>query len=268
MTSLWASATRNLLRDLEWTATAVYPEHGRADGTGPSGPESEVEAPREDGCVLPAMPLNPGPRMAIVPILFRDGHSWDALPPMDVDRRHALARAPWKTRTSRAVYENPWMRLREDIAEMPDGRTTIYGVVQCKPAVGVLPFLDDDIVVLVGQYRYVFHEFSWEMPTGAAHPGETLEAAARRELVEEAAYEAADLVKLCDFQTSKSIVEEVAHIYVAKGLRSARGHADPTEFIEVRTFPFEAALEMVQRSEIKDSMTVVAILHAALRRGG
>ena len=185
---------------------------------------------------------------------------------MDADRRHALARAPWKTRTSRTVYENPWMRLREDLAEMPDGRTTIYGVVQCKPAVGVLPFLDDDTVVLVGQYRYVFREFSWEMPTGGAHPGESLEAAAQRELAEEAGFEAAELVKLCDFHTSKSIVEEVAHLYLARGLRPARGHADPTEFIEVRAFPFEEVLQMVQRSEIKDSMTVVAILHAVLRR--
>jgi len=185
---------------------------------------------------------------------------------MDTDRRRALARAPWKTRTSRAVYENPWMRLREDVAEMPDGRTTIYGVVQCKPAVGVLPFLDDDTVVLVGQYRYVFGAFSWEMPTGGAHPGESFEAAAQRELVEEAGFEAEDLVKLCDFHTSKSIVEEVAHIYLARGLRPARGHADATEFLEVRPFPFVEVLQMVQRSEIKDSMTVVAILHAVLRR--
>ena len=185
---------------------------------------------------------------------------------MDTHRRHTLARAPWKTRASRAIYENPWMRLREDIAEMPDGRTTVYGVVQCKPAVGVLPLLDDDTVVLVGQYRYVFGEFSWEMPTGGAHPGESIEAAVQRELAEEAGFEAEDLVKLCHFHTSKSIVEEVAHIYLARGLRPARGQADATEFLEVRTFPFVEALQMVQRSEIKDSMTVVAILHAVLRR--
>ena len=35
----------------------------------------------------------------------------------------------WKTLSSRIVYQNPWMRLREDVAEMPDGQTTIYGVV-------------------------------------------------------------------------------------------------------------------------------------------
>src|SRR5262249_4632266 len=78
-------------------------------------------------------------------------------PPAEADaeaaRRRALARASWHTRTTRRVYENPWMRIREDTAQMPDGRTTIYGVVECRPAVGVLPFLDEDTVVLVGQYR-------------------------------------------------------------------------------------------------------------------
>ena len=56
---------------------------------------------------------------------------------------------PWKTLSSRLVYENPWTRLREDVAEMPNGKTTIYGVVECKPCVGVLPFIDADHVVMV-----------------------------------------------------------------------------------------------------------------------
>lgn len=184
-------------------------------------------------------------------------------PPSD---RRALARMPWTTRSSRPIYENPWMRVREDVAQMPDGRTTIYGVVTCKPAVGVLPFLDNDTVVLVGQYRYVFGEFLWEMPTGGAHPGESLEEAGRRELAEEAGYEAERLVRLCELQTSKSVVDETAYIYLADGLRPARRQSDATEFIEVRPFPFAEALRMVETSEIRDSMTVVAMLHAARRR--
>jgi ADP-ribose pyrophosphatase len=62
--------------------------------------------------------------------------------------RTRLSRTPWKTLSTRSIYENPWLRLREDLAEMPDGRSTIYGVVQCGVAVGVLPFLDEDTVVL------------------------------------------------------------------------------------------------------------------------
>ena len=86
------------------------------------------------------------------------------------------ARAPWRTLSSRPVYANAWIRVREDVAEMPDGRTTIYGVVECPPCVGVLPFLDERTVVLVGQYRYVERAFQWEMPTGAMRPGESEEA--------------------------------------------------------------------------------------------
>ena len=156
--------------------------------------------------------------------------------------------------------------MREDVAEMPDGRTTLYGVVECKPAVGVLPFLDARTVVLVGQYRYVAGAFVWEMPTGAMRPGESEEAAVQRELAEEAGYEAARLEKLCTFDTSKSVVDETAHIYRADGLRAVTREADDTEFIEVRAFDFDEVVRMVEASEIRDAMTVIAVLHAARRR--
>ncbi len=148
---------------------------------------------------------------------------------------------------------------------MPDGATTIYGVVECAGCVGVLPFLDPSTVLLVGQYRYVAGGFFWEMPTGAMRPGETEEAAVQRELAEEAGYEASRLVKLCAFHTSKSVVHETANIYVANGLRPARVEPDKTEFIEVRAFPFDEVLRMVLDDEIKDAMTIVAVLRAARR---
>jgi ADP-ribose pyrophosphatase len=163
------------------------------------------------------------------------------------------------------VYENAWIRVREDVAELPDGRTTLYGVVQCPGAVGVLPFLDADTVVLVGQYRYVAGGFFWEMPTGALTPGEAEEDAARRELAEEAGYRADRLTKLCAFHTSKSVMDETAHLYMAEGLRPTQGMADETEFIEARAFPFAEVLRMVETDEIKDAMTIVAVLHAARR---
>ena len=188
-------------------------------------------------------------------------------PPADA-RRHALARAPWRRLATRPVYANRWIRVREDEVALPDGRTTVYGVVQCGGCVGVLPFLDADTVVLVGQYRYVADGFYWEMPTGAVHAGETLEAAVQRELGEEAGYRADHLEKLCAYHTSKSVVDETAHLYVAEGLRAAERRADPTEFIEVRAFPFAEVVRMVERDEIKDSMTIIAVLHAARRRAG
>jgi ADP-ribose pyrophosphatase len=180
-------------------------------------------------------------------------------------RRH-LARRPWGTVSSRPIYVNPWMRVREDVAQMPDGTTTPYGVVECKPAIGVLPFVDPETVVLVGQYRYVARAFFWEMPTGALRPGETEEEGVQRELAEEAGYEAARLVKLCTFISSKSVMDETCHLYLADGLRPAVVECDPTEFIEVRPFAFADVLRMVDEGEIKDAMTIVAVLQAARRR--
>src|SRR6266571_8087492 len=143
-----------------------------------------------------------------------------------VTERQRLARIPWRQLTSRPVYENRWIRVREDQVELPDGRTTLYGVVQCAGCVGVLPFLDPDTIILVGQYRYVAGDFYWEMPTGAMKPGESEEAAVQRELAEEAGYEAGRLVKLCACHTSKSVVDETANIYLADGLRAAAGIND------------------------------------------
>jgi ADP-ribose diphosphatase len=182
------------------------------------------------------------------------------------ERQDQLARIPWRRLTTRPVYQNRWISVREDQVQMPDGRTTIYGVVTCAGCVGVLPFIDPDTVVLVGQYRYVAGGFYWEMPTGAMGAGESEEAAVQRELAEEAGYEADRLVKLCAYHTSKSVVDETANIYLAEGLRPVARRADPTEFIEVRTFPFEEVVRMVEHDEIKDSMTIIAVLHAERRR--
>jgi len=175
---------------------------------------------------------------------------------------------PWKTLTSRPIYANKWMRLREDIAELPDGRTTIYGVVMFGSCVGVLPFLDDDRVLMVRQYRYVQGENGrWEMPTGGVRPDETPEQAAQRELQEEAGYSARRLEWVSSYYTSKSICDETAHLYLGYDLTPAALPPDETEFLEIATMPFATVLDMVLQSEIRDGMTVIAVLHAARLRG-
>ena len=98
------------------------------------------------------------------------------------------------------------------------------------------------------------------------HAGETAEAAVQRELTEEAGYVAERLTKLCRFFTSKSVMDETATLYLAEDLTPVPHRPDLTEFIEVRAFPFTEVLRMVEAEEIKDSMTVIAVLHAARRR--
>ena len=69
--------------------------------------------------------------------------------------------APWTTLSTTPIYANKWLSLREDLVALPDGRTTIYGVVSCGQCVGILPFVDQDTVLLVRQYRYVARRPTW-----------------------------------------------------------------------------------------------------------
>jgi ADP-ribose pyrophosphatase len=179
-----------------------------------------------------------------------------------------LSFEPWKRLSSRSIYQNRWLSLREDQVELPDGRTTIYGVVTCGDCVGILPFVRQDQVLLVRQYRYVAGRTTWEMPTGGVRPGELLEGAAQRELQEEAGYRAGRLKKIVAYHTSKSVVDETAHLYLAEELQAAVGQGgDDTEFIRTQVFPFAKLLRMVMDGEILDSMTIIAALHVARLRG-
>ncbi|MBK9233134.1 MAG: NUDIX hydrolase [Anaerolineae bacterium] len=175
---------------------------------------------------------------------------------------------PWTTVSSRPVYENKWMSVREDIAAMPDGRTTIYGVVTFGHCVGIVPVTAEGEVILVRQYRYVFGEDQrWEIPTGGVEPGEAWAAAAQRELMEEAGVRAGRLIPVSDFYTSKSVCYEIAHIYIGEDLSEESLPPDETESFEVRRFPLAEALQMVLSSEIRDAMSVVGILLAARQHG-
>jgi ADP-ribose pyrophosphatase len=154
------------------------------------------------------------------------------------DRRRALARAPWRTVSTREVYTNPWIRLREDVAELPDGRTTIYGVVECRPCIGVLPFIDARTVVLVGQYRYVTRAFSWEMPTGGMQPGWRTRPGTSRGSPRRAGYEAERPRQTLRLRQLEERDGENGPTSISpRGCARRSREPDATEFIEVRALP-------------------------------
>ena len=101
---------------------------------------------------------------------------------------------PWGKVSTRVVYDNPWINVREDEVVRPDGQPGIYGVVHFKNiAVGVLA-VEDGEVYLVGQYRYTLERYSWEIVEGGCGEGEETLDAARRELEEETGLRASNWV--------------------------------------------------------------------------
>lgn len=176
---------------------------------------------------------------------------------------------PWRTLSARPVYENPWIRVREDQVLRPDGKPGIYGVVEFKNrAVGVLPVEADGSIWLVGQHRYPLNQYSWEIPEGGAPPHETPEQSALRELKEETGLTCGKLELIATSHLSNSVCDEIAFVYRASGLTHGPSEPEGCERIEVRRFPWDEAWSMLHRAEITDSMSVIAILHEAVRRCG
>jgi 8-oxo-dGTP pyrophosphatase MutT (NUDIX family) len=175
---------------------------------------------------------------------------------------------PWRILGSREVYENPWIRVREDQVLRPDGAPGIYGVVHFKSrAIGVLPVDDSGRIWMIGQYRYPIERYSWEIPEGGGHEGETTEESARRELREETGLSAHRLELLAISHLSNSVSDEVAYIYRATGLTEGPSQPEGTEKLQVRRMEWDEIWAMFARGELTDSMTLIAILHESLRRG-
>jgi ADP-ribose pyrophosphatase len=75
------------------------------------------------------------------------------------------------------------------------------------------------------------------------------------------------LSHISTYYTSKSVMHEIAHLYIGRALTQVQAIPDETEFLEIETFKLEHVLQMVLESEIRDSMTILAVLHAARRLG-
>ena len=174
---------------------------------------------------------------------------------------------PWKTLSSRVVYQNTWISVREDNVIRPDGNPGIYGVVNIRPSVGVLAINDRDEAVLVGQWRYSLSRYSWEVPRGGSHPGEdNLDDVARRELAEETGVVAEHLEFLGSVDNGNGVANDVQNLYLATGLTHTEMNLDPEEDITVEWKPFTEVLAMAMDGRITEVCSVAAILKVAILR--
>jgi ADP-ribose pyrophosphatase len=171
---------------------------------------------------------------------------------------------PWTPLTSAVRYTRGTLALREDVWRLPDGSDRVYPVLVVGVAVGVLPFVEPDRVLLVRQYRHLQRGASWELPGGGALPGEGPLAAAQRELREEGGYRAERIEFLTRFHPSAAYLDEIGYCYVATGLTPDPLPSDADEFFEREVFPFEEVVRMTLTGEITESFSKITILQYAL----
>ncbi len=172
---------------------------------------------------------------------------------------------PWKTLSSKPVYDNPWISVREDQVLNPAGGEGIYGVVSFKNrSVTVVPVDEEGNTWLVGQTRYALDEYSWELPMGGSPLGEDPEDCARRELKEETGLVASDIRFLMKMHTSNSVTNEVGYVYLARNLAQHETEHEATEDITVRKLPLSEAIDMALSGDITDAQCVATLLRLRL----
>ncbi len=171
----------------------------------------------------------------------------------------------WRRHSTRIVYENNWIVVREDEVTNPGGGQNLYGHVHFKNvAVAILPIDENGCTHLVGQSRYTLSQHSWELPMGGAPLDEDPLDAAKRELKEETGLSARNWREVLRLHLSNSITDELGIAYIATGLTPGERQLEETEDIEVRVLPLDDAVQMALDGEITDAMSVATLLRAAL----
>lgn len=175
--------------------------------------------------------------------------------------------------STRRVYTGRVLNLDLDTVRFPNGSTGDLEMIRHPGASAVVPFLsdpadDDPQILLIRQYRYAAEGYLYEVPAGRLDVNELPEHCARRELREETGCQAERVEHMFTMYTTPGFTDERIHVFMAVGLTRGEVAREADEFIEVETMSLSRALSMVERGEIQDGKTSLALLYAAGFRAG
>jgi ADP-ribose pyrophosphatase len=140
-----------------------------------------------------------------------------------------------------------------------DGRAAVIERVVRSPAVAVLAEYEG-AVVLIRQYRPAVGLTLWELPAGRIDPGETPEAAAERELMEETGYRAHRLVPVFRYFPSPGYTTEEVHLFWAPSTTPGEAHPEPGESLTVTAVRREQLLQLLAAGEVRNGLLLTGVL--------
>ncbi|MCV9899472.1 NUDIX hydrolase [Exiguobacterium sp. N5] len=164
-----------------------------------------------------------------------------------------------KTIEREVIYQGKIFDVEKHVVSLPNGNTSVRELVYHNGAVAVLVIDESDNIVMVEQYRKAFESMSLEIPAGKLEKGEEPMASAERELEEETGYTAESFEKIFSFYGAPGFCSERVDVYVAKGLSAGEMNLDEDEFLNVKRYSFDEAVDLLDRGIITDAKTIMAI---------
>jgi ADP-ribose pyrophosphatase len=165
-------------------------------------------------------------------------------------------------------YSGRVISLDVDRVRFPDGSIGELEMIRHPGASAIVPLLSepggsDPQLLLIRQYRYAAERYVYEIPAGRLEAGEAPEVCAHRELREETGCTASTMEHVFTMFTTPGFTDEKIHVFLASGLTRGAHAREGDEFIELVTLPLTKVLEMIERNEIEDAKTALAILYVA-----
>lgn len=175
----------------------------------------------------------------------------------------------WKVVKSEKLFSAPWLNVRKDVCELPDGRKhSDYYILEYPDWATAFAMTEDGKVVMVRQYRHGLGVISTELPGGVIDAGETPEQAIARELKEETGYVFESIEELGKVSPNPATSTNYMHMFLARGGKKiTEQNLDATEDVEVLVLTVEAFKQMLRENKIVQSLHVTTAFYALERLG-
>lgn len=165
------------------------------------------------------------------------------------------------------VYSSPWLRVREDHF-VKDGKEQMYSVVERSNSVVVFPITPSGRTVSLRHFRHPTQNYSVEVPMGGVDDGETIEQAARRELLEEVEIPATELEHIGKFNPAPALTSQQVDVFIARvdesTLDNAKIGANEDDIEGFSIVNIIDIFESVSKGEITDGFTLGSLLFLKL----
>ena len=172
-----------------------------------------------------------------------------------------MKKGPFEVLSSKIVYKNPWINVREDKVKRPDGVNAVIGVVEYGQGVSILAFDEENKVCLIREYMYAIEREDIMLAAGGVEKGETPINAAKRELLEEIGLKSDNWIELGIAHPLTMVIKSPFNMFIALNCKKvAKGESE----IKMVKHTFEEVLKMVENGSISHSGSLSTILKAKL----